>query len=139
MLRLLQGTPPVRQGFPASNTRSRRAVFGGSYALTGWSAAWAQEVADSIQVFVTWEQQQPAPDDLHAFIQVLNPAGQAIAVWDQILPPAPTVSYRVALSLPQTTPSEELRLIAGLYRAANGERLRLPDGSDALELTRFTP
>ena len=123
---------------PARAEGAPKAIFGGEQVLQSWNAAWAAGRPETVQVAVLWSELKPSPDDLHAFIQVLDPAGQAIAVWDTSLPSGvTTLPYQVALPVPKTAAGQQLRIITGLYRASTGERLRLPDGSDALELTGF--
>lgn len=134
---------------PVQAQGAAHADFGGGLALESWKAAWAEDKPGTVQVGTRWVQLQPAAEDLHGFVQVLNTKGEAVAVWDSALPPAtgeaPTgdvmrvLEYLVALPLPQQAEGEELRIIAGLYRASTGERLRTSGGSDSLELARFVP
>jgi hypothetical protein len=54
------------------------------------------------------------------------------------LPVAELLTEHVALQLPANIPTGRYTLIAGLYEPTTGERLRLPNGRDYVELQTVT-
>lgn len=95
-----------------------------------------------------WSTATAVDEDYTAFVHLLGPDGAIIAQNDR-QPLAgfyPTSAWAVAdniedfyaLILPATLPTGAYRLIAGWYLPATGDRLRLADGMDAVEIARWT-
>ncbi|MCL6432039.1 MAG: glycosyltransferase family 39 protein [Anaerolineae bacterium] len=112
-------------------------------------ARWSREATPggAIALELTWQADQPIAGGLKVFVHALDGSGRLIAQHDGI-PAAgtrPTESWqpgeeirdRHGLLLPAgLTGPGEVRLIVGLYDPQKGDRLRMPDGRDALELGR---
>lgn len=91
-----------------------------------------------------WAAEPGARPDLVTFLHLVGPSGtlyaqrdlrpgggvQATSTWE----PGRSYEDRMALALPRDLAGGDFRLRLGLYDPATGERLRLEDGSDALEL-----
>jgi hypothetical protein len=98
-----------------------------------------------VQVTLQWQAAQPAAAPLHTFVQLLDEQGQLVAGWDSVpqagfapttaWQPGEPVTEHLALVVPEGTPPGTLRLIAGLYDPATGQRLLTPEGADAIQLT----
>jgi len=116
-------------------------------------AATAPEAATStaiVPVAIEYQLDQPIDAELHWFVQLLSTDGYAVALVDTDpangyatfadLPVGETLVDHVALQLPATVPPGRYRLIGGLYdrSSAQGERLRLPNGRDFVDLGVIT-
>ncbi len=103
-----------------------------------------------LPVALTYQLDQPVETDLHWFVQLLSSENYAVALVDTPpangyrrfvdLPVGETLTEHVSLQLPATLPPGRYRLIAGLYDSASGtgERLRLPNGRDFVDLQTVT-
>jgi hypothetical protein len=123
------------------------ARFGSGVRLTG--ARWSRLAVPggAIALELTWHADGPTAAGLKVFVHAVDSTGRIIAQHDGI-PAAgtrPTDSWqpgeeirdRHGLLLPAgLTGPGEVRLIVGLYDPQKGDRLRMPDGRDALELGR---
>jgi hypothetical protein len=113
--------------------------------LTGYKVLPAKPKAgDSLSVNLYWQVHQPAVRDYVVFAHLLDDTGQIIAQSDS-LPRAgayPTtwwLSGKIVedihtVSLPDDFPDGVYRLVVGLYRLEDGQRLLLTDHSDSLFL-----
>ncbi len=103
-----------------------------------------------VPVQIEYQLDVPIAADLHWFVQLLSTEGYAVALVDTTaengyssfpdLPVAEPQTEHVALQLPANITPGRYRLIAGLYDPArgNGERLRLPNGRDFVEIGTVT-
>ncbi len=113
----------------------------------------APEAATStaiVPVAIEYQLDQPIDADLHWFVQLLSTDGYAVALVDTApangytsfrdLPVGTTQVEHVALQLPVNLVAGRYRLIAGLYdpSRAEGQRLRLPNGRDFVDLGVIT-
>jgi len=95
----------------------------------------------ALAVTLVWQANHTPPEDYTVFVQLLNANNQLVAQHDS--PPqngaAPTGSWATgevvvdehALALPANLPGGSYRLIAGLYRPADGQRLPISTDSSA--------
>ena len=98
-------------------------------------------------VRLVWSTSTALTDDYTAFVHLVGPDGTLVAQNDR--PPLagfyPTsgwtsnepVEDTYALTLPETLPSGAYRLLVGWYQPTTGERLRLPNQTDEIELTEW--
>ncbi|GIW09614.1 MAG: hypothetical protein KatS3mg061_0671 [Dehalococcoidia bacterium] len=104
----------------------------------------ASDDGDPLRVTLIWRALGTAPTSYTVFVQALDRTGRLAAQYDA-LPAggdAPTTSWlpgeviidQVTLSRRAGSGPGPYHLIAGLYDGRSGERLRLPDGSDAVSL-----
>jgi len=103
-----------------------------------------------LPVSFSYQLDQLIDAELHWFVQLLSAENYAVALVDTPpvngyrrfadLPLAEIQTEHVALQLPDNLPPGRYRLIAGLYNSASdtGERLRLPNGRDFVELQIVT-
>lgn len=95
-----------------------------------------------------WETTAAVGEDYTAFVHLLGPDGSIVTQSDR-QPLAgfyPTSAWVIAdpvedfyvFTLPELLPAGNYRLIAGWYLPATGERLRLADGADVVELAQWT-
>ncbi len=98
---------------------------------------------DLRKVSLFWQSSSQPTSDYVAFVQLLPRGGNAIPVWEA--PPGaalPTSAWaagtlmrtQAAFRAPASLPDGRYRLIAGLYRPADGARLRGGDGRDYISL-----
>lgn len=98
-------------------------------------------------VRLVWSTTAAMLDDYTAFVHLVGPDGAIVAQNDR-QPLAgfyPTSGWAIAepvedwyaLTLPDTLPAGEYRLLVGWYQPATGERLRLPDNTDEINLTAW--
>ena len=127
---------PAAAGWAA---REGEACFSNGLCLA--AGAWtAQAQGDLCAASLAWATQSRLQRDYKVTVQALDEAGRLVAQHDD-LPGGPTsrwepgqkVADRHALFLPADSPAR-LRLVVGMYDPDTGERLRTPDGADALEL-----
>jgi len=117
--------------------------FGEVIVLEGY--AW--EVGpEALQVTLRWSTSQPLDDDYRVFVHLVDPAGEGQALTQGDASPLdgrwPTAFWLPGVPLddthtvplPDDLPAGRYRLLVGLYDPLSGERLRLPDGRDALLL-----
>ncbi|MFZ2487157.1 MAG: hypothetical protein WAZ19_03455 [Anaerolineae bacterium] len=135
---------------PVSVEGQPAARLDGEIVLESWSLAAAPADAPLLLITLRWHAQQPVAADLHTFVQALDAqSGSLLAGWDSV--PlggfAPTTNWqagqvieeRLALAAPNGAAWPPVRMIAGLYDPASGQRLLTPQGSDFIELTVWSP
>jgi len=103
--------------------------------------------ATSFTIRLVWSTAAPIPEDYTAFVHLIGATGTIIAQHDRRPLDGfyPTSGWVVdkpvadfySLTLPTPLPPDEYRLVVGWYQPATNERLRLPDGGDTHELTRW--
>lgn len=118
--------------------------LGGSALLEHWEVAFHPDRPASLQLTLHWRAQGPTTRPLHVFAQALDERGVLVAGWDGVPSGGFAASTtwlrgqlvvdRVVLTLPEGVPLEPLRLIGGLYDTTTGQRLRTPEGADAVFL-----
>ena len=98
-------------------------------------------------VRLVWSTAAVLTDDYTAFVHLVGPDGAMVAQHDR--PPLagfyPTSGWVLGepvddlymLTLPETLPPGTYRLLIGWYQPTSGERLRLPDQTDEIELTQW--
>lgn len=136
------GPPPAP---PAITTDSQ---WQNGLRLRGYDALPAQLAPQAaFTVRLVWSTEAALTDDYTAFVHLVGPDGTLVAQNDR--PPLagfyPTsgwasdelVDDAYALTLPATLPAGAYRLLVGWYQPATGERLRLPDNRDELQLTEW--
>jgi mannosyltransferase len=139
-VRLTEHEAPTHLRLQQANT-----IFGDRVALEAY--ALAQEgvlPGTAVPVELHWRFMQPEMDSVMVFIQVLDARSNLVGQRDTLplsgrLPleewtPGKTVVDRQAVPILLGTPPGTYTLVAGLYDAATGARLLLPDGSDHLVL-----
>ncbi|MBK9051954.1 MAG: hypothetical protein IPL78_13905 [Chloroflexi bacterium] len=100
-----------------------------------------------LQVALVWRSEAETSDSYRVFLHLLGPDGQLLtqsdsepADWSRPttgwLPGEMIVDERV-LFLPDNLAAGEYTLLTGLYLPATGQRLPLPDGQTAIEVTTF--
>lgn len=130
---------------PAVASGSPGAVLSDMAVLDGWELRRSDADPTSWQVTLRWQPLQPSAAPLHSFVQALDgESGALLAAWDGVPQAgfAPTFAWqagqpveeRIALALPADSASRPVRLIAGLYDPATGQRLTTSDGSDFVTL-----
>ncbi|MDM8527951.1 hypothetical protein QUF58_07010 [Anaerolineales bacterium HSG24] len=102
------------------------------------------QAGHGLPIQFTWQADQPLTEDYHLFIHLIDSTGAPIAQTDgqpvnwsrptSTWPPNEPIIDRHALWLPANTPSGPYTLRVGWYHPADGARLPLSDGTDALEL-----
>lgn len=103
-----------------------------------------------LPIALEYQLDQPLEADLHWFVQLLSSENYPVALVDTVpgngygsfvnLPVAEPQIEHVALQLPHNLAPGRYRLIAGLYDPTSngGERLRLPNGRDFVDLQTVT-
>ncbi|MCB0036943.1 MAG: hypothetical protein KDE51_23085, partial [Anaerolineales bacterium] len=101
-----------------------------------------------LELSLFWQTDEQTDTSFRVFVQLLNEAGQPVAVSDQ--EPAvwsrPTTSWirgeyitdPHTLHLPADLPSGDYTLIAGMYNPINGQRLTTRAGTDAVIIQELT-
>ena len=102
---------------------------------------------ESISVTLFWETSRPVEQDYMIFVHLLDESGQIVAQNDSLpragayptpwWKPEQLVEDTHSVVLPDSLPDGAYRLVVGLYETANGERLRLADGSDKLDIAEI--
>lgn len=124
---------------------SQPALFNQGITLQGVTLASEQLVpGDWLRFALVWQVEQPLDAQITVFTQLLGPDGQ---VWGQrdnppgggwygvpLWPAGRPVSDHYAFQLRPETPAGVYRLIAGLYRSDNLERIPLQNGGDFIEV-----
>ncbi|HRW06054.1 MAG TPA: hypothetical protein P5121_13205, partial [Caldilineaceae bacterium] len=118
--------------------------------LLGATAPAAATSASILPVALEYQLDQPVNIELHWFVQLLSSENYPVALVDTAprngysnfadLPVAEPQREHVALQLPENLAPGRYRLIAGLYdsTSSTGERLRLPNGRDFVDLQTVT-
>ncbi len=133
--------PVVASGSPG-------VALGDVAVLDGWELRWTDAAPGSLQVTLRWLPAQSSVAPLNSFVQALDAqTGALLAAWDGApqagfapttgWQPGQVVEERVALALPGDGPPPSVRLIAGLYDPATGQRLATSDGADFVTLTHW--
>lgn len=100
---------------------------------------------DTIAIDLRWSTPAAIPDDLSIFAQLLGPDGRPVGQSDgdavngfapaHSWQPGVEVLDRRALLIPPDAAPGEYRVVAGLYRRANGARIMI-DGADSVDISR---
>jgi 4-amino-4-deoxy-L-arabinose transferase-like glycosyltransferase len=100
------------------------------------------------QINLFWQALATPSADYTAFVQLLGPSGQPVAAWEappgaayetSRWTPGSLLRTQANLRPPADLPDGRYRLIAGLYRRSNGQRLRISSGgTDHLDLGTVT-
>ena len=116
-------------------------VFGGAIRLDGYTVT---ESADRLGLQLFWSKQAPLAENFHYFVHLVDPSGATTSQADGQLKEGivPTAEWdvgcpvREGVVLAAPVPSEWPRyhLEVGWYRLTTGERLRLADGRDHVDL-----
>jgi hypothetical protein len=133
---------------PVVASGSPEVALGDVAVLEGWELRQSDASSNSLQMTLRWLPAGPSAAPLNSFVQALDAeTGALLAAWDgtpqagfaptAAWQPGQIVEERVALSLPGDAPPPAVRLIAGLYDPATGQRLATPDGSDFVALTTW--
>ena len=99
---------------------------------------------DTLAIELTWEAHLLIKNNLHAFVQLLAPDASLVVGNDGVpaagyspsmsWQPSELVSDRRGLVMPTELAPGEYTLIAGIYDAATGDRLKTPDGKNFVVL-----
>lgn len=120
-----------------------------SVTLRGFELAPAQRLRPGQQARVSllWQAEQPPAQLYMVFAQVIDEENRKVAEWNGAAGgdwwPSPTwqagqrVWQDVPLDIAADAAPGSYHLVVGLFNAASGERLRLPDGSDMLVLSEI--
>jgi hypothetical protein len=130
---------------PVAASDSPGLALGDVAVLEGWELRRSDANPGSLQVTLRWLPLQPSAVPLNSFVQALDAqTGALLAAWDgapqagfaptTAWQPGQAVEERVALAVPGAGSPAPVRLIAGLYDPATGQRLTAPDGSDFVTL-----
>lgn len=144
ILPFLAAGPALSPNFQAYPVPERPAgVFGPQQILLIDAHLTAPPAAGQTLVLDTvWQATRPIDFDYNLFIHVIAPDGNLVAQWDgQPLSNRPMTTWvpgevltgRYELAIPTDAPTP-LRVRLGLYNWQSGQRLRLPDGADAVVL-----
>lgn len=146
---LAYAVPPVAADRPEGSAWTevtRDDLFGGLIRLKG--ARFTPEAAPGgvIAVELRWEATGAVPASYKVFVHLTDELGALVAQHDSVpaseerptttWAPGQVVVDRHGLFLPSRLP-ERLRLRVGLYDPVTEERLRLPDGSDQVEIANL--
>ncbi len=103
---------------------------------------------DDLDVTLVWRSEAETATSYRVFLHLLGPEGSVVsqsdgepAGWTRPTSgwlPGEIVLDERRLVLPAELSAGDYTLLAGLYDAQTGARLPLPDGGDAVTLTRFT-
>ncbi len=108
--------------------------------LTGLTAPIAED--DQIALASWWVVTGDLPEDAAIFVHLIAGDGAIVAQYDGLdaaaatLRPGDAFLQRHILKLPETMNEADYTLRMGIYRRADGQRIPLSDGSDALEIAR---
>jgi hypothetical protein len=120
------------------------ASFGNMIMLKGY--AW-QVHQEAVQLTLRWSADRFMDTDYSVFVHLVNPeeADRLVAQGDapplegrwptSLWQPGVAVDDVHTIPLPPDLPAGTYHLLVGLYDPATGQRLFLPDGSDAVRLT----
>jgi mannosyltransferase len=97
---------------------------------------------DAVRIELHWRVVAPPGRDLMIFVHLLDPNNRIVAQHDGPLAPVPTTAWqpdethrsRAAALVPPDAPRATYRLLIGVYDPQTGERLRLDDGRDGVEV-----
>jgi hypothetical protein len=123
--------------------------FGDDIALTGYQGWNLSPTAGEVtQMRFDWHALQTPQGRYKVFVQLLDPRDQIVAQLDaepgggnrptDAWQPGDEIADNHGLLIPPGTPPGSYRRIAGLYDSDTLERLRLPDGSDHVDLPPIT-
>ena len=115
--------------------------FGGNLCLDKAELVTEAMPGDILPVVLYWHAKQPIEINYQVFVQLLDAGGQRVsgsdgqpALWTRPTTswhPGESIVDRHALQLPADLVPAEYTLIAGLYLAADGQRLAAEDGRNA--------
>jgi hypothetical protein len=130
--------PPIAQSLDVR--------LGDKFALVGFDVASSVVAGQSLPVKLVWQSRQETDQSFKVFVHLLDAQGRSVAQSDAV--PAnwtrPTTGWQPgefvadahALLLAPAPPGE-YRLVVGMYAADTGQRLRLEDGGDMIELGKL--
>ena len=133
---------------PLAASGSPGVSLGDVAVLEGWELRRSDADPHSLQVMLRWLPVQPVAAPLNSFVQALDgESGALLAAWDGApqagFAPATgwqagqLVEERIALALPADAAPRPVRLIAGLYDPATGQRLLTSEGADFVTLGQW--
>jgi hypothetical protein len=119
--------------------------LGGQITLLGYNGADCTGRGADCLLTLVWRDEQDMPVSYKVFVQLLDAGGVPRAQVDAVPVNGtrPTTSWLPGeiitdphvLKLPADLPAGPYRLVTGLYQELNNTRLKLPDGSDLVELS----
>jgi hypothetical protein len=125
-------------------TRPIDATLGEELQLVSISVTETLQPGQVLPVEIVWLPLQRPSADYNLFLQLLAADGTPVAQHDgppnggytptSAWPPGVEVSDRHGMALPAELPPANYQLIAGMYDPGTGQRLRLDEGSDFVEL-----
>ena len=140
----LRVNAPNRSFAASSITNPVNQTLGDRVTLVGQEAGCKMQDAEC-HVKLWWQAKADLPESYKVFVHLLNangvPRAQADVIpqngarptWSWL--PGEIITDEVALHIPVDLPAGQYRLTTGLYDELTGQRLMLPDGKDAIELT----
>ncbi len=126
----------------SAKSRPVNATFADRVALNRVAYAQAPSPGTVFPIELQWQGLTPLTEDYHVFVHLLTAEGQMTAQADgqpvqwtrptSTWPPGEPIVDRYGLWLPPDTKPGRYHLRVGLYRPADGQRLSLSTGSDAV-------
>jgi hypothetical protein len=128
--------------------RRRTAYLGDGVRFLGSSITsepWVPGATRQVNLF--WQALATPSVDYTAFVQLLGPTSRPVAAWEappgaayetSRWTPGTLLRTQATLRPPANLPDGQYRLIAGLYRRSDGQRLRTSSGADQLDLGTVT-
>jgi hypothetical protein len=140
----LRVSAPVRSFETPSLENPVNQMLGGQVTLIGQAVSCTAQNAEC-RVKLQWRAEKDMPESYKVFVQLLDASGVPRAQAD-VIPqnggrptwswlPGEIIADEVVLKIPTDLPAGTYRVTTGLYNELSGERLTLPDGKDAIELT----
>ncbi|MCW5849211.1 MAG: hypothetical protein KIT87_03930, partial [Anaerolineae bacterium] len=104
------------------------------------------QAGDVLPVGLRWTAEKPVQDDIKVFVHLVGADGLIIGQHDALPGSRPTGGWAAGetrddnhgVLVPFGTPPGQAQVRVGLYHAATGQRLLLPDGRDHLVLGQVT-
>jgi len=135
---LILGRLNVERPEPLPGTQPARATFGPLALLSAATPATQVSPGDALPVELTWQALTPPGEAYVEVLQLLDGAGRVVAGLEsqpvngryptQAWAAGEIVRDRQTLTIPKDLPAGTYRLIAGLYRAKDGMRLKTRSG-----------
>ncbi len=128
---LAQGSAPAPAAAPI--THNSDALFGNNIRLIGYTAPPAGRPGETVPITLYWQAARDLSEDLTVFAQLIDAEGKLAAQQDGLTQdgfyptmlwiPGRTIVDHRDIALPSTLPPGVYRIVAGLYRFENLERL----------------